>query len=74
MSGLFGTLSKPSHATVVGIPVGIAGSSFTLIFAIGTGVNKSLLQVFKKRKKKQNQTITLAKSKLNTVDTLYLVY
>ena len=70
MSRSFGTLSIPSHATIVGIPVGIAGSSLTLIFAIGKGVNKSLLQVSKKRKKKQNQIITLAKSKLNTIDTL----
>ena len=55
---------------VVGIPVGIAGSSLTLIFTIGTGLNKSLLQVTKKRKKKHNKVITLAKSKLNTIETL----
>ena len=39
LSASFGTLSIASHATVVGIPVGIAGSSLTLIFTIGTGVN-----------------------------------
>ena len=54
---------------VVGIPVGIAGSSLTLIFTIGTGINKSLLQITKKRKKKHNKIITLAKSKLNTIET-----
>ena len=32
LSASFGTLSIASHATVVGIPVGIAGSSLTLIF------------------------------------------
>ena len=37
---------------------------------ISTGVNKSLLQVTKKRKKKHNKIIALAKSKLNTIDTL----
>ena len=37
----FGTLSIASCAAVVGIPVGIAGSSLTLIFTIGTGLNKS---------------------------------
>ena len=42
----------------------------TLIFTIGTGLNKSLLQITKKRKKKHNKIITLAKSKLNTIDTL----
>ena len=42
----------------------------TLIFAIGTGISKSLLTVTKKRKKKHNKIIALIKNKLNTVDTL----
>ena len=33
-SAAFGTLSTASNATVVGIPVGIAGASLTLIFTI----------------------------------------
>ena len=70
LSASFGTLSITSHATVVGIPVGIASASLTLIFTISTGVNKSLLQITKKRKKKHNKIISLAKSKLNTIDTL----
>ena len=65
-----GTSSIASHATVVGIPVGIAGASLTLIFTISTSVNKSLLRVTKIRKKKHNKIIALAKSKLNTIDTL----
>ena len=69
LSASFGTLSIASYAAVVGIPVGIAGSSLTLIFTIGTGINKSLLQLTKKRKKKHNKIITLAKSKLNTIET-----
>ena len=70
LSASFGTLSIASYAAVVGIPVGIAGSSFTLIFTIGTDLNKSLLQVTKKRKKEHNKIITLAKSKSNTIETL----
>ena len=70
LSASFGTLSVASHATLVGIPVGIAGSSLTLIFTIGTGINKSLLQITKKRKKKHNKIIALAKMKLNMIDTL----
>ena len=70
LSASFGTLSIASYAAVLGIPVGIAGSSLTLIFAIGTGINKSLLKVTKKRKKKHNKIIALAKSKLNTIETL----
>ena len=71
MSASFSTLSIDSYVTVVGLPVGIAGSSLTLIFTISTGVNKSLLRVTKKRKKKHNKIIALAKSKLNTIDTLF---
>ena len=71
LSASFSTLSIASYAAVVGIPVGIAGSSLTLIFTIGTGVNKSLLKVTKKkRKKKHNKIIALAKSKLNVIETL----
>ena len=70
MSGSFDTLSIASYAAVVGIPVGVAGSSLTLIFAIGTGINKSLLKGTKKRKKKHNKMIALVKSKLNMIDTL----
>ena len=70
LSASFGTLSIASHATVIGIPVGIAGASLTVIFTISTGKNKSLLQVTKKRKTKHNKIIALAKSKLNTIDTL----
>ena len=69
-SASFGTLSIASQATVIGIPAGITGASLTLIFTIETGISKSLLTVTKKRKKKHNEIIALAKSKLNTIDTL----
>ena len=70
LSASFSTLSMVSYATIVGLPVGIAGSSLTLIFMVSTGINKSLLKVTKKRKKKHNKIIALAKSKLNTFDIL----
>ena len=70
LSTPFGTLSIASHATVIGIPVSIAGSSLTLIFTVSTAVNKSLLRVTKNRKKKHNKIIALAKSKLNMIETL----
>ena len=69
-SASFGTLSIASYASVVDTPGGIAGSSLTLIFTIGTGISKSLLTVTKERKKKHNKIIALAKNKLNTIDTL----
>ena len=65
LSASFGTLSIASYAAAVAMPIGIAGSSLTLIFSIGTGINKSLLRVTKKRKKKHNKIIVLAKSKLS---------
>ena len=70
LSALFGTLSIASYASVVGTTAGIAGSSLTLIFTIGTGISKLLLKVTKKRKKKHNKIIALAKNKLNMIDTL----
>ena len=51
LSASFGTLSIVSHATVVGIPVGIAGASLTVIFTVTTGVVKTLLNITKKRRK-----------------------
>ena len=70
LSASLGTLSIASYASVVGTPAGIAGSSLTLIFTIGTSISKSLLKVTKKRKKKHNKIIVLAKNKLNMIDAL----
>ena len=69
LSASFSMLSIASYATVLGLPVGIAGSSLTLIFTMSTGIKKSLLKVTKKEKR-NNKIIALAKSKLNTIDTL----
>ena len=70
LSASFSMLSIASYATLLGLPVGIAGSSLTLIFTVGVGINKSLLRVTKKRKKKHIKIIVLGKSKLNVIDTL----
>ena len=70
LSASFGTLSIASHATIVGITVGIAGSSLTLIFTVTTGVVKKLLNITRKKKKKHNKIIALARSKLNIIETL----
>ena len=70
LSASFGTLSIASYASVVGTPADITGASLTLTFTIGTGISKSLLKLTKKRKKKHNKIIALAKNKLNTIDTL----
>ena len=66
----FSTLSIASYATVVGIPAGIAGASLTLIFIVTTGVVKTLLNITRKKKKKHNKIIALARSKLNIIENL----
>ena len=66
----FGTLSIVSHVTMVGIPVGLAGASLTVEFSLTTGIVKKLLNVTRKKKKKHNKIVMLAKSKLNSIETL----
>ena len=70
LSASFGTLSIASHATVVGIPVGKVGTSLTVIFTVTTGVVKKILNITRKKKKKHNKIITLAKNKLSIIETL----
>ena len=67
---MFGTLGIASHATIVGISVGISGASLTLIFTVTTGVDKKLLNITRKKKKKHNKIIALARSKLNIIETV----
>ena len=68
LSASFGTLSIASHATVVGIPVGIAGASLTLIFTVATGIDKKLSNITRKKKEKHNKIIALVRSKLNIIE------
>ena len=70
LSASFGTLSIASYAAVLAIPAGIGGASLTLIFTITTGVVKTLLNVTRKKKKKHNKIIALARSKLNIIENL----
>ena len=50
---LLNVLSIASHANVVGIPVGIAVASLTLIFTVITGVVKKLLNITRKKEETQ---------------------
>ena len=59
-----------SSASVVGAPVGIASASFTLIFSLTTGIIKKLLSITKSKKKKRDKILMLAKSKLDSIETL----
>ena len=59
-----------SSASVVETPVGIASASFTLIFSLTTGIIKQLLRTTRNKKKKHNNILILAKSKLDSIETL----
>ena len=70
LSASFGSLSIASHATVVGIPVEIAGASLTLVFTACMGVAKALLSAAKKKKKKHNKIMMHASTSLSMIETL----
>ena len=55
-----------SFTSVVGAPVGIASANFTLIFSLTTGIVKKS----RNKKKKRDKNHMLAKSKLNSIETL----
>ena len=58
-----------SFTSSVGVPVGIASASFTLIFSRTTGIVKKLLNLTRS-KKKHDKILMLAKSKVNCIETL----
>ena len=68
LSASFGTFSIASYATIVGKPAGIAEASLTLIFTVTTGVAKKFFNITRKKKKKHNKIIALARSKLNIIE------
>ena len=72
LSATSGGVSIFSFASIVGAPVGIASASLTLFFSLTTGIVKKLLNVTrnKKKKKKHDKVLMLAKSKLNSIETL----
>ena len=65
-----GGVSIISFTSIVGSPVGIARASLTLFFSLTTGIAKKLLNITRNKKKKHDEIIMLAKSKLNNIETL----
>ena len=64
-----------SSVSVVGAPVGIAGASFTLVFSTTTVIIKKLCwqvvtELTRNKKKNHDKILALAKSKLNSIETL----
>ena len=70
LSATRGGISIITFTSVIEIPAGIASASFTLIFSLTTGIMKKLLKITRKKKKKHNKIVMLAKSNLNCIETL----
>ena len=70
LSATSGGVSIISFTSIIGAPVGIASASFTLIFSLTTGIVKKLLNITRNKKKKHDKILMLAKSKLNSIETL----
>ena len=63
-----GTISTASFATIIGTPVGKGSASLSLTFSISTGILKKLLKTTRNKKKKHNEIVMLAGSKLNSIE------
>ena len=63
-------ISIISFASAIGASAGVVSASLTLIFSITTGIVKKLLDIIRKKKKRHNKIIMLAKSKLNSIESL----
>ena len=59
-----------SFTSIFGAPVGVVSATFTLIFSITTGIIKKLLSMTRNKMKKHDKILMLAKSKLNSIETL----
>ena len=70
LSATSGGVSIISVISIVGLPVEIASASFTLIFSVAKEIIKILLKITRNKKKKHDNILMLAKSKLNSIEIL----
>ena len=70
LSATSGGVSIISFPSIIVAPVGIASASLTLFFSLTTGIVKKLLNITRNKKKKHDKILMLAKSKLNSIETL----
>ena len=70
LSATSGGVSITAFISIVGVAVGIASASFTLIFSIAKGIIKILLKITRNKKKMHDNILMLAKSKLNSIEIL----
>ena len=71
LSAASGRVSIISFNSIFGVPVGIASANKSyLFFSLTTGIVKKLLNITRNKKKKHDKILMLAKSKLNSIETL----
>ena len=70
LSATSGEVTIISFTSIAGAPVRIASASLTLFFSLTTGIVKKLLNITRNKKKKHDKILMLAKSKLNSIETL----
>ena len=59
-----------SITTVVGVSASFVSASCSLVFSLTTGIIKKLLQIARNKMKKHKKIVVLARSKLNSIETL----
>ena len=68
LSILSGSISIASFASVIGAPTGIIGASCSLTCSITSGFIKRFLKTIINKKRKHNNIVMLARSKLNSIE------
>ena len=62
------SISIASFPTVIGAPIRIASARFSLAFSVSTEIVIKLLKTTQNKKKKHNEIVMLARSKLNSIE------
>ena len=70
LSATSGGISIISFTSVIGVPIGIASASFSLVSSLPTRIIKKLLTITRNEKKKNNEIVMPAKTKLNSIESL----
>ena len=70
VSTVTGSVSISAYVSLVGIPVGIASSVVGLKICVKTTGIKKYKSIIKKKKKKHDKIVLLAKSKVNNIEVL----
>ena len=63
-----GSVSIALFATIIGVPAGIIGASFSFTFSVTSGFVKRFLKTIRNKKKKHNKIVMLVRSKLNSIE------